>query len=168
MNERKVSEDVALVANAMSSKLIKIDGNSSALQVAKKMSENKVSSVILTSNQDKIEGIITERDLVRKMCAKDALPSKTPVISLVTKLSSIITIDKNSTVEEAAYVMLKNGVRHLAVTEVENRKDIIGIITTTDFAKYLEKRVKSSDSQSSLLLQALCTEEEPIEERDIP
>ena len=28
----------------------------SALQVAKKMSENKVSSVILTSNHDKIEG----------------------------------------------------------------------------------------------------------------
>ena len=70
MNERKVSEDVALVANVMSSKLIKIDANGSALQVAKKMSENKVSSVILTSNHDKIGGIITERDLVRKMCAK--------------------------------------------------------------------------------------------------
>ena len=98
---------------------------------------------------------------------KDALPSKTPLISLLTKLSSIITIDKNSTVEEAAYVMLKNGVRHLPVTE-GNRKDIIGIITTTDFAKYLERTLESSDSQSSLLLQALCTEEEPTEERDIP
>ena len=63
MNERKVSEDVALVANVMSRKLIKIDANGSALQVAKKMSENKVSSVILTSNHNKIEGIITERDL---------------------------------------------------------------------------------------------------------
>ncbi|HYA84742.1 MAG TPA: CBS domain-containing protein [Candidatus Bathyarchaeia archaeon] len=167
MNERKVSEDVALVANVMSRKLIKIDANGSALQAAKKMSENKVSSVILTSNHDKIEGIITERDLVRKMCAKDALPSKTPLISLLTKLSSIITIDKNSTVEEAAYLMLKNGVRHLPVTE-GNRKDIIGIITTTDFAKYLERRLESSGSQSSLLLQALCTEEEPTEERDIP
>jgi len=60
MNERKVSEDVALVANVMSRKLIKIDANGSALQVAKKMSENKVSSVILTSNHDKIEGIMTE------------------------------------------------------------------------------------------------------------
>jgi CBS domain containing-hemolysin-like protein len=63
--------------------------------------------------------------------------------------------------------MLKNGVRHLPVTE-GNRKDIIGINTTTDFAKYLERRLESSDSQSSLLLQALCTEEEPTEERDIP
>jgi len=46
--------------------------------------------------------------------------------------------------------MLKNGVRHLPVTE-GNRKDIIGINTTTDFAKYLERRLESSDSQSSYL-----------------
>jgi signal-transduction protein with cAMP-binding, CBS, and nucleotidyltransferase domain len=51
MKQRKVSEDVALVANVMISKLINIDATSSALQVATKMSENKVSSVILTSKQ---------------------------------------------------------------------------------------------------------------------
>ena len=168
MNERKGSEDVALVASVMSRKLIRINGDSSALQVAKKMSESKVSSVFLTNNQDKIEGIVTERDLVRNICANDALPSKTPIISIVTKLLSIITIDKNSTIDEAAYMMLKNGVRHLAVAEDENTKNIIGMITTTDLTKYLEKRLEPSDKQSSLLLQALYTAEEPTEERDIP
>ncbi|MGB6595250.1 MAG: CBS domain-containing protein, partial [Candidatus Nitrosopolaris sp.] len=80
MNERKGSEDVALVASVMSRKLIRINADSSALQVAKKMSENKVSSVFLTNNQDKIEGIVTERDLVRNICANDTLASKTPII----------------------------------------------------------------------------------------
>ncbi len=61
--------------------------------------------------------------------------------------------------------MLKNGVRHLAVAEDENTKNIIGIITTTDLAKCLKKRLKPSD-MSSLLLQAI-TAEEPTEERDI-
>ena len=166
MNERKASEDIALVSNIMSTKLVKINANSNALQVAKKMSENKVSSVILTNNQDKIEGIVTERDLVRNICANDALPSQTPIISILTRLLSIITIDKDSTVEEAAYMMLKNGVRHLAVAEDKNTRNIIGIITTTDLAKYLKKRLKPSD-MSSLLLQAI-TAEEPTEERDIP
>jgi CBS domain-containing protein len=167
MNERKGSEDIALVSSVMSRELIKINADSNALQVAKKMSENKVSSVILTNNQDKIEGIVTERDLVRNICANDALPSQTPIISILTRLLSIITIDKDSTVEEAAYMMLKNGVRHLAVAEDENTKNIIGIITTTDLAKYLKKRLKPSDKQSSLLLRAI-TAEEPTEERDIP
>ena len=167
MNERKESEDIALVSSVMSMKLIKINADSNALQVAKKMSDNKVSSVILTNNQDEIEGIVTERDLVRNICANDALSSQTPIISILTRLLSIITIDKYSTVEEAAYMMLKNGVRHLAVTEDENTKNIIGIITTTDLAKYLNQRLKPSDKQSSLLLQAI-TAEEPTEERDIP
>jgi signal-transduction protein with cAMP-binding, CBS, and nucleotidyltransferase domain len=48
----------------------------SALEVAKKMSENKVSSIILTGDQDKVEGIVTERDLVRNICANDVLASK--------------------------------------------------------------------------------------------
>jgi CBS domain-containing protein len=166
MNERKESEDIALVSSVMSMKLIKINADSNALQVAKKMSDNKVRSVILTNNQDKIEGIVTERDLVRNICANDALPSQTPIISILTRLLSIITIDKDSTVEEAAYMMLKNRVRHLAVTEDENTKNIIGIITTTDLAKYLNQRLKPSDKQSSLLLQAI-TADEPTEERDI-
>ena len=167
MNERKGSEDIALVSSVMSRKLIKINVDSNALRVAKKMSENKVSSVILTNNQGKIEGIVTERDLVTNICANDALSSQTPIISILTRLLSIITIGKDSTVEEAAYMMLKKGVRHLAVVEDENTKNIIGIITTTDLAKYLNQRLKPSDKQSSLLLEVI-TAEEPTEERDIP
>ena len=58
-------------------------------------------------------------------------------------------------------------VRHLVVTEDENTKNIIGVITTTDLAKYLNQRLKRSDKQSSLLLQAI-TAEAPTEEQDIP
>jgi CBS domain-containing protein len=71
MNERKEPpyEDVVLVASIMSGKLIKINTNSSVLEVAKKMSENRVSSVILTGDGDKIEGIVTEREtFVQMMC----------------------------------------------------------------------------------------------------
>jgi len=168
MNTKKnlPSENIVLVESIMSGKLTKIDADSSALEVAKKMSENKV-SVILTGDQDKIEGIVTERDLVKNICANDVLASKTPVISIVTNLSSLITISKHSTIEEAAYLMLKNGVRHLAVVEDESNKNIIGIITTTDLAKYLSKKLEPIDKKSSVLVQALYVAEEPAEERDI-
>ena len=170
MNEtnESSSENAALVASVMSTKLTKINVDSSALEVAKMMSENNVSSVVLTDDQGKIEGIVTERDLVRKICTNDALASKSPIISLATTFSSIVTIYKNSPIEKAAYMMLKNGVRHLAVAEDENTKNIIGIITTTDLAKYLKKKTEPTDKESSLLLQALYASEEPAEERDIP
>ena len=86
------SENIVLVERIMSGKLTKINADISALEVAKKMSENKVSSIILTGDQDKVEGIVTELDLVRNICANDVLASKTPVISIITSISSLITI----------------------------------------------------------------------------
>jgi hypothetical protein len=49
MKERKESpsEDVPLVASVLCSKLTKINAERNALEVAKKMSENKISSVFL-------------------------------------------------------------------------------------------------------------------------
>lgn len=153
----------------MSKKLIKLNADSSALEVAMMMSEYKVSSVILTDGQDKIVGIITERDLVREICAKDLLSSKTPVISVMSKLLPLITIGKNSSIEEAAAMMIKNGVRHLPVVteDKKNANEIIGMISTTDIAKHLKKKLEGSSSDKSfrwLLLDSLCSGEQPIEE----
>jgi signal-transduction protein with cAMP-binding, CBS, and nucleotidyltransferase domain len=46
-------------------------------EVAKKMSEKMVSSIIITDN-DKTVGILTERDLIKQVCATDLQESKTP------------------------------------------------------------------------------------------
>ena len=153
----------------MSKKLIKLNADRSAFEVAKMMSEYKVSSVFLTDGQDKIIGIITERDLVREVCAKDLLSSKTPVISVMSKLLPLITIGKNSSIEEAAAMMIKNGVRHLPVVteDKKNPNDIIGMISTTDIAKHLKEKLEGSSNDNSsrlLLLDSLCSGEQPMEE----
>jgi CBS domain-containing protein len=158
-----------LIMDIMSKKLIKLNADSSAFEVAKMMSEYKVSSVILTDGQNKIIGIITERDLVREICAKDLLASKTPVISVMSKLLPLISIGKNSTIEEAAAMMIKNGVRHLPIVaeDKKNTNDIIGMISTTDIAKHLKEKLEGSSSDKSsrsLLLDSLCSGEQPIEE----
>ena len=59
-----------LIMDIMSKKLIKLNADSSALEVAMMMSEYKVSSVILTDSQDKIVGIITERFGQRDLCKR--------------------------------------------------------------------------------------------------
>jgi len=156
----------------MSKKLIKISADSSAFEVAKMMSEYRVSSVILTDGQNKTVGIITERDLVREICAKDLLSSKTPIISVMHKLLPLITIGKNSSIEDAAALMIKNGVRHLPVVaeDEKNANHIMGMITTTDIARHLKRKLEDSSNSSDksaslLLLDSLCSGEEPTEEK---
>jgi CBS domain-containing protein len=123
------------VRRVMNEKLEKIIVNRTAQEAAHKMGAVNTSSLIVTDLTDKPIGIITERDLVRRVVANDA-NSKTVLIKDI-MASLIVTIDANSSVEAAADLMLQNKVRHLLVVEHEDVNMPLGIITSTDFASYL-------------------------------
>jgi CBS domain-containing protein len=125
------------VRNVMSEKLEKIIANMSAQEAAKKMGTVNTSSLLVTDSNDKPIGIITERDLVRRVVANDA-NSKTVVIRNIMS-SPIATIDANSSIEAAADLMLQNQVRHLLVVDNEDVNKPLGIITSTDFTTYLKE-----------------------------
>ena len=123
------------VHRVMNEKLEKIIVNRTAQEAAHKMGIVNTSSLVVTDLTDKPIGIITERDLVRRVVANDA-NSKTVLIKDI-MASPIVTIDANSSVEAAADLMLQNKVRHLLVVEDEDVNKPLGIITSTDFASYL-------------------------------
>jgi CBS domain-containing protein len=123
------------VHRLMNEKLEKIIVNRTAQEAAHKMGDVNTSSLVVTDLTDKPIGIITERDLVRRVVANNA-NSKTVLIKDI-MASPIVTIDANSSVEAAADLMLQNKVRHLLVVEDEDVNKPLGIITSTDFASYL-------------------------------
>lgn len=123
------------VHRVMNEKLEKIIVNRTAQEAAHKMGIVNTSSLVVTDLTDKPIGIITERDLVRRVVANDA-NSKTVLIKDI-MASPIVTIDANSSVETAADLMLQNKVHHLLVVEDEDVSKPLGIITSTDFASYL-------------------------------
>jgi signal-transduction protein with cAMP-binding, CBS, and nucleotidyltransferase domain len=94
---------------------------------------------------------------------QDLLSSKTPLTAIM--FSPLLTINKNLLVEEAARIMIKNRVRHLAVEEV-NDHHIIGLVSSTDLTRFLMDKLELRSDTSSLL-KALYWEEEPLEEIDI-
>ena len=123
------------VHRVMNEKLEKIIVNTTAQEAAHKMGIVNTSSLVVTDLTDKPIGIITERDLVRRVVANDA-NSKTVLIKDI-MASPIVTIDANSSVEATADLMLQNKVHHLLVVEDEDVSKPLGIITSTDFASYL-------------------------------
>jgi CBS domain-containing protein len=125
------------VRNVMSERLEKIVENMSAQEAARKMGAVNTSSLLVTDFNDKPVGIITERDLVRRVVANDA-NSKTVVIKEIMS-SPIATIDANSSVETAADLMMQNQVRHLLVVDDEDVNKPLGIITSTDFTTYVKQ-----------------------------
>lgn len=126
------------VAAIMNTDLQTIPIESNIRQVAKKMSEFRVSSIFLTDNTEEKEilGIITQTDLTRKISASDQLSTK---INAKTIMSPLIAVDKNVSIGDAVQIMIKKGIHHLAV-KADNDK-IVGIVSTTDLAKYLKRKL---------------------------
>ena len=85
----------------MSKKIETIDESASVLEVAKKMKDKNISSLIVVDNFGNSKGLITERDLVRKVCIKDIFPSEVaikeimslPLVTIITGESPSILID---------------------------------------------------------------------------
>ena len=146
-----------LVGELMTEKLETIDSSSTAQQASKKMEDNKIGSLVVVdkkNNGNKPIGIITERDLVRKICVSDANSNEILVKDIMS--SPLVTIDSTSSVEVAADMMAQNKVRHLLVVEesnTENNKDDykttkpLGIITPSDFVGYLKENLKIDTQQ---------------------
>ena len=101
--------------------------DSTVLAVAKKMKKNKVDNMLVKGSSGNVEGIVTNLDIVYKIVAKDASPSKTEVKEIMTK--NLLSIDGNESMFMARQMMLDNKVSHLVVTNNEKQ---IGIVTSKE------------------------------------
>jgi CBS domain-containing protein len=129
---------MSAVSEIMSPKkmvLIGIKSNPSALDLTKLMIKNKVGSVVLVDGNDKPVGIVTERDLLKKVSASDK-PAKS--ISAKKIMSSpVITIKAIDSIETAAAVMAKNKIKRIVV--LEDNGSCAGVLSTSDIARNLAR-----------------------------
>lgn len=135
----------AIVEDYMTIDMATINQKHSILDVAKRMVERNISSMALTDDKDRIVGILTERDIV-KVVTNGVPPDGVTVGSLMTR--PVVSISKDSPIEDAARTMALNKIRHLMVKDPINEQ-IIGIITLTDLARYLKQNLANEDIESS-------------------
>jgi signal-transduction protein with cAMP-binding, CBS, and nucleotidyltransferase domain len=142
----------------MSKNVVKVSHEISALEISKTMVKRRISSVVIIDNNDKIIGIVTEKDLIKEICAKNLLANTLSAGEVMS--SPLITISKNSTINDATKLMVEKKIKHLAIHE---NNDIIGILTTYDLINVLRNRIKSMDLDSNLL-DAISMADIPLEE----
>jgi CBS domain-containing protein len=142
----------------MSTRLETIDITKNAQEAAKKMNEKRISSVLVVDGDNKREeplGIVTERDLVIRVCAAGTNSKDVGIREIMS--SPVVTVEPNATVETAADLMLSNKVRHLLVIDEQTRKPL-GIIAPSDLNKYLRANI-DMDEVNARILEAIKAEE---------
>ena len=106
-----------------------LEVGASIQQAAQVMSEFNVSSIMLTKNE-KLAGILTDRDL-RRRCVATALDVNSPVTDIMS--TEIITMRSDDLVLHALMTMTKSKINHLPV--VDDGK-IIGMLTASDLTRH--------------------------------
>jgi signal-transduction protein with cAMP-binding, CBS, and nucleotidyltransferase domain len=137
------------VSDMMTKKLEAIEGTASVQEAAKKMKDSYVSSLVVVDGEGKPQGIVTERDIVRKVCINDVRTSRVTNKEIMS--SPIITIDSKSSASAAVDMMLRNNIRHLLVVDKSKANKPIGMITPLDLRdeEYADEGLKHAIEELS-------------------
>jgi CBS domain-containing protein len=112
-----------------------IEHDKTAKDVALLLAEKNISSLVVVKNGEPI-GLVTERDLARKVSTTDKKSSEVPLSELMSP--NFRWVEPMTSIEDAVQKMLNKNIRRLLV--LENGK-LVGIITETDLAKYLRSKL---------------------------
>ena len=111
-------------------------------EIAERMRDENVGAIPIVDDDDKLCGIITDRDIVVRAIAEGEDPGECTAEEILT--GQLHTIDPEAELEEVADLMARHQIRRLPVVEDEM---VIGMISLGDLA------VKSEEDEASNVLE---------------
>lgn len=114
------------ISQIMTREIISVESKASVSEAASIMVRNEIGAVVVTKDSSPV-GIITEVDILKRCCIGKACSEELKTEEIMTK--SLITINADAAIGEAARLMSDKKIRRLIVTE--NGK-IVGIVTEKD------------------------------------
>jgi CBS domain-containing protein len=118
------------VSDIMVKDVVTAKENDKIRDVAIRMYEKKIGSVVVVDDEGKPMGIVTERDMVYVVAR--ALAPDTPVWMVMTE--DPIVINENALVTEAMEKMRVQNIRHLPVVNAEGK--LVGMISFRDIVDF--------------------------------
>ena len=110
-------------------RLLTIDADASVLDAARRMIDENVGAM-LVSVRDRITGIVTERDYLRRVVLEEK-DRETTVEEIMT--SPLIVVSRGTTVDQCMSLMTAQRIRHLPVVE---GGEVSGMISIGDVVKF--------------------------------
>ena len=146
-----------IVKDVMSSPVVTLDEDATSNRVAHIMDENELGCVIVTNKAGNPVGILTERDLVIRVLAKNLKPDAIKAKEIMT--SPLVTIEPDATVSEAARRMSRLNIRRLGVIYKGN---LVGLVSSKDILAVMPELIEMIQEKSRIegAVEAEETEEE--------
>lgn len=122
---------VQTIMSAKGGTVLTIEPTATLAEAAKKLSEWRIGALIVTGAGDRVVGIVSERDVVRALAARDQFALDLPLTEVMTR--KVVTCAPNDTVSAIMERMTDGKFRHLPVIESDQ---LVGIISIGDVVKH--------------------------------
>lgn len=110
--------------------LLTIASDASVFEMVKQMVDANVGSLLVTV-AGRIEGIVTERDYLRRVTLEGRTDKDTPVSEIMT--SPLIVVNPETPVDECMAIMTDRRIRHMPVVE---SGEVMGMVSIGDLVKF--------------------------------
>ena len=134
-----------LVKDVMSSPVVTMNENEASNKAAVVMDKSDLGSIIVTNKAGNSIGIITERDLVSRVLAKNLKPDTVKAKEIMT--TPLVTIEPDATITEAARRMNRLDIRRLGVIYKGN---LVGIISSKDILGVMPELIETIQERSRI------------------
>ncbi len=141
------------VRQVMRTNPLTIEADSGVEETARGMERCQCGCCLVESG-GKIVGIVTERDIVRRVAAKGSSLKETKVSSIMS--SPIVVVSPDASVEDALKIMAEHKIKRLPVV---GDKGLLGLVSMADVAKLVAEKSGRVNS----LINALAAKTEPPE-----
>ena len=121
-----------LVSSHMSRDLLTVSAGVPITEVAKRMVSRDVGAVMVVDDDERLVGILTERDVLRAVAA--GLDERTVVSDCMTRDPD--TLESDESTRQAATLMIHGGFRHLPIMEGD---EIVGMLSIRDLMRVVPR-----------------------------
>lgn len=136
-NKKKEETSLSLkVEDVMVKEVITIDENSTIKEAAEVMNKFEIGCLIAV-RKGKAMGILTERDVLKRVVADARDTTKTNVKKVMT--SPLVVVEPSTDLEEAVKLMFQMKIKKLPVVD---GKRLVGLISLTDIARFQPQMIK--------------------------
>ncbi|MCW4001618.1 MAG: CBS domain-containing protein [Candidatus Bathyarchaeota archaeon] len=128
---------VLKIENVMVSDVITVKAEATVREAVDIMNKHEIGCLVVVDEEEKPVGVMTERDLLRRVLAKRKDPVRTKVSQVMSK--PIITATPHMDLEAAAKLMFEKKIKKLPVVE---DGQLVGLVTLTDMVRVQPQIIK--------------------------
>ena len=134
---------VEQILNDKGRAVVTLQADHSLKEAAQLLDDKKIGAVVALGLDDRIIGVLSERDIVRQVARHGAEALEMPVSGAMTR--SVVTVNAATPIDEALQTMTDRRIRHLPVVHNDH---LTGVISIGDLVKW---KIAEAESEAKAM-----------------